>query len=116
MFVIVKLATESFDNTIISVHNTLNEAIEAFHNAVSKYKKDKDNYDILIMNETRIEIIERNAGWFTSGKVLKSVFQIIKYKGKYSTDYIINTDDANNSNNWDGWDTKCTTEEEELVE
>lgn len=84
MFVIARLNVRENDVEIMSMHNQMNEAIEYLHNAVSDYKKMEDVYDVLVMHGKRIEIIWRDPGWFTSGKELMEVFQIIEHEGTYS--------------------------------
>lgn len=88
MFVITKLICSENRVLIISVFNSLNESIENLHEAVTIYKNNEEKYDVLIMNNKRIEIIERNPGWLTSGKSLKAVFQIVQHDGEYLKDVL----------------------------
>lgn len=83
MFIITKLEVATSKVTIVSVHATLNEAIEHLHEAVSTFKDEEDDFDILIENNHRIEIVSRHPGWFTSGKIFEEAYQIIEYPGYY---------------------------------
>lgn len=79
MFIITQLEVATSKVTIVSVHDTLNEAIEHLHSAVSLFKDNDNLFDVLIENNHRIEIISRTPGWFSSGKVFEEAYQIIEY-------------------------------------
>ncbi len=91
MFIITRLNVLNNTVEIVSVYNLLNLAIEHIHDAVSKSENLEESQficretnDVLIEDSRRIEIVNRNPGWFSSGKSLTFVYQIVEYDGTYS--------------------------------
>ena len=83
MFVVTKLDVSTNTVSILNMAGTETEAIQIMHKEAMKIKEDDKSkvFDLLDINISRVEVVERQFGWIYNSKDLLFVFQIIHFEG-----------------------------------
>lgn len=80
-YIVTKLTVEDNTVEVVDTFEDETKAIECLHKESLQYAEHENKtFDVLVIDDHRLEIVERHQGWIINSKTLKYVYQIINFE------------------------------------